>query len=354
MPDEFEAAVAAAIDGTSIEIFDSAFGQEESVHDETGDRSMEDMGDGLEGQHEVEDDDDDESEDEQPEETEESEAEESEEVEAQPKPDTEPAPKEPVGRPPAARLRQEAERARAAEAERDALKARLAETETSSRKELDEVKAQMHQLAQLLNQQQRQTEKPAQKADEPKPLPDLFEDPKGFVEHLTSQMRSELQQRDVNAANERLQQSMEDARERHGQVFDDAWKAVNALNPNNPQDRATVQSIYAARNQGEALVKWHQRNQTLARVGNDPAAFEERVRKETRDALMKDLDFRKSLIAEMTAEAGNDGTGRPNTTVRLPRNLNSARGNSRDLVDTSMFDDSQEGIFNSAFTPRSP
>ncbi|MBV8474082.1 MAG: hypothetical protein JO107_14785, partial [Hyphomicrobiales bacterium] len=49
-----------AIIGTEKEIFGDAFGQEEVTLDESGDRSLEAMGSGLEGQHEPDDEEEDE------------------------------------------------------------------------------------------------------------------------------------------------------------------------------------------------------------------------------------------------------------------------------------------------------
>ena len=52
---------------------------------------------------------------------------------------------------------------------------------------------------------------------------------------------------------------------------------------------------------------WHHNQETLREVGNDPAKFKEGIAKATRESLMKDPEFRKQLIAELRAEAGDDG-----------------------------------------------
>ena len=131
-----------------------------------------------------------------------------------------------------------------------------------------------------------------------------------------------------------------------------ANEAVNKLNPQNPDDRVTVQRIWQSPNPGEALVTWHRNQETLREVGNDPAAFKERIAKETRESLVKDPEFRKQLLADLRKEAGasDDGNGKPKSEFKLPRSLNGALGGtSRETVAASESDDSQNGIFESAW-----
>src|SRR5215475_7400414 len=107
------------ITATEKEIFDSGMrgqdAEDGGPEDPSGDRSLEQMGEGLEGQHEP---DEDESE---------SEDEEGEEQEAEPEAEPETKPDELQGRVPSVRLREQTERARRAE---DQLKALQAERET--------------------------------------------------------------------------------------------------------------------------------------------------------------------------------------------------------------------------------
>jgi hypothetical protein len=122
-----------AIIGTEKEIFGDAFGKEELTQDETGDRSVEAMGEGLEGQHEPDDGDGDgenTGEQQEPSTTEQTGDEETPEAKAErEKAEAEALAAEPTheaqGRVPSGRLREEAEKTRAAQAERDALKAQL-------------------------------------------------------------------------------------------------------------------------------------------------------------------------------------------------------------------------------------
>lgn len=356
-----EAALAAqldnAVDATSQEIYASAWGDDEPVLDETGDRSIEGMGEGLEGQTEVEDEDAEAEEGE----GEESEAEgddngkdgeagkEGEGDDAATKAAAEKlAAEKPEGRIPPGRLRQESERARVAETERDTLKAQVETERANSRKEIDELKAKFDGVLAAL-QRQPVASKPVEAKVET--VPDLFEDPQGFVAHLTKGFESKLEQRDQRMESLRVDMSMQTAAGRHGEGFAKAYEAVTKLNPQNPDDQVTVRRIWASPNPGEALVTWHRNQETLREVGGDPGKFKERIAKETRETLMKDPEFRKQLIAELRGEAGDDGNGRPkNTVVRLPPSLNGARGGtSRETVDASAGDDSQQAIFDAAW-----
>lgn len=351
-----EEVVSSMIDDTNNEIFGSAFGKEESVEDETGDTSIEAMGDGLEGQIEAED----EEAEGEADETGDGESEEAQNDEGEAEADTEGEDKtgekpgevraEPEGRVPPGRLREATERARTAEAERDAIKAQLETVKTESAQQVASLKAQFDAVLAAL--------KPAGETkpngqDAPKP-PDveslLFENPKGFIEELKKELIAPVLQ---TMQNNRVETSMKLAHAKHGDKFVKAMDALGRLNPQSMEDRETVQRIYNSPDQGEALVEWHGRNETLREVGPDPAAFKDRIAKETRETLMKDPEFRKQIIADLRAEAEDDGTGRPNTTVRLPRSLARANGGTpHETVDRSLGDGSMQAIFDSAFAGR--
>jgi hypothetical protein len=358
-------AISTAIIETEREIAGDAWDQEETERDDSG-TALESMGEGLEGQHEADDDEDADGED--AEGTEESDAEgEADDAQADAavaaaataaakdgkgEQAPEPKPGQTEGRVPSGKLREVAERARAAEAERDRLKTELetAKAQGAPRSELDALKSQVSTLTQLL-QGQRQ---PPQATEAPKAevVPDIFEDPKGFVEHLTKGFTAEISKRDTQLAATRVENSMAIAHAFHKDTFEKAFDAINKLNPQNPDDRATVQKIYSSPNPGEALVGWHKRSQTLARVGDDPDAFVANVQRETREALIKDPEFRKQLIAELRGEAQAGGTdGQPRTENRLPRSLARAGGSNlgADRPDPHARDDSEQSVADHAW-----
>jgi len=346
MARESDDPISAAIIATEREIAGDAWGNEETdALDATGDRSLEEQGEGLEGQHEA--DGDEVTEGEDAEGDEESDGEEGDGTK-KPEPEVEPkrAVEEPQGRVPPARLREATERARAAETERDTLKAAFERSQAESKAQLDLVKREIAALKTAPRTETKVAEPP-----KPEVIPDIFEDPKGFAEHLQKGFRAELSARDAQLANLRVENSMAIAHGLHKETFEKAWSAVNALNPTDPDARATVQRIYASPNPGEALVNWHRRETTRAEVGDDVVAYRERVAKETRESLLKDPEFRKALLADMRGEAANGDDGRPRTTTRLPKSLNGAQGSNvgTGRVDATAGDGSDQSIADSAW-----
>jgi hypothetical protein len=323
-----------AIIGTEREVFGDAFDKEELTLDETGDRSIEAMGEGLEGQREPEDED-----EEADEELEASETNEGEEK-------TEEAVHEAQGRVPSGRLREEAEKTRAAQAERDALKAQLEAEKTASQRAIAELNAKFEGFT----ASQRQPAQPAQ----PKPeeaTPDLFEDPTAFVNHLQKGFDSKLAAINQQIKDQRINISMELSRTRHGEAFDAAFGALKSLDANNPDNRQLVQRLIDAPNPGEAVVTWHRRNEAIREVGDDPTAYKAKIAEDTRKALMADPEFRKQLVAELRGEAMTGDNGKPRTTVKLPASLNRAGGgNTRAPSDLEIYDGSESATFSSAWT----
>lgn len=380
-------AIGEAIAETERDLFAEALDKDEAVLDETGDRSQEDMGDGLEGQVDDADagDDDDDAEtdeDDADDSDEDGEGEDDEDAEddqprdakgkfAKKGAETDPDNKgkgnaddkavadgkgqkgaasdeddgEPRGRVAPFRLREQTARAKAAETERDAIKAEREAERAAWAKESAELRTRLDGILVAMRQ-------PAPKPQEPeKPVtpPDFFENPQGFFDHLTGQFTSKIDQLQQGFVQQRVEDSMATAHETHGKLFEEAYSAVTALNQSNPVDVATVQRIWGARNPGQALVNWHREQQTLREVGNDPKAYQERIRSETREALMKDPEFRKELLASLRADAeGGDG-GRPRNQTRLPKSLNGAAGGRSANLDSLVRDDSDRGTFAAAF-----
>lgn len=339
-----------AMAATENEIFGEAFGKEEMVLDESGDRSVEEMGEGLEGQHEPEGDDEDEgsgSEAEGEEEDAEAEAETVAEATTKPKEPVVEPPVQHEGRVPAGRLREQTEKVKAAAAERDALKAEREAEKLAHRKEIEALNAKVDTFLTVLQRQQ--PAQPVAKVETPE-VPDLFEDPKAFLEHLNKGFEAKLQERDRRIEDMRIETSMQSAHARHGEAFPLAYQALVNLDRSNPDNLQTGQRILAAPNPGEALMQWHRRNEAFRRVGENPEKYEESIREKARNDLMKDPDFRKQLLADLQAEAATGDHGTPRTITRLPKSLNGASGNNSGRGDASYGDDSDSSVFNSAFT----
>jgi hypothetical protein len=346
-----------AIIGTEREIAASAFDREEDPPSD-GDRSLESMGTGLEGQHEPEDEDeaDKEPDADEPDDGTDDDAHPKDEpenpdaVEAKDKPsepDKEPDKTEPQGRVPAGRLREEAERARAAIAERDTLKAERDAERAANVRAVAELNAKLEGVLAAMQKAQQPTAPPAEKPKDP----ELFEDPVAYANSIKWDVKSEIaafkremRDREVNA-------SLEAARTRHGQVFEDAFGALKGLDFRNPDNAALLKRMEAAPNPGETVVSWHKRNQAIRTVGDDIAAYNARIAKETREALAADPEFRKELIASLRGDAETGDNGRPRTAVRLPGSLARAPGsNSRTPNDLEIYDGSESAIAASAWS----
>lgn len=194
---------------------------------------------------------------------------------------------------PPERLRAEADARRTAEAEREAARA-----------ELRELRARIEAQERF----QRQPQQPQQQQPQG---PDMFADPDGWANAQRQQIRNEFRTEMVNA-------SFADAAEQHGGKFDEAWKSINSLNPQNPADLATAQSIWNAPNPGRALMKWHDQQSLLREIGTDPAAYRQKLR----DELINDPEFRQQMISG----ARQDAVSNRRTNVQLPPSLNGASG----------------------------
>jgi hypothetical protein len=270
----------AAIEETEQEVFDDALG---NVPDEnTGDTSLEEM-------------DDQELDADEPEEEAEEAAAEDETQDAGEEPEVQDVrgeQQERRGSIPSSRLKQEADARRTAEAERDTLRAQMGE-----------LQARMQLL-------ERNGPRQPQQQQEPPPAPDMFADPEGWARHREAQIiqRMEAQQ---------VERSLQAARAENTEQFDRAYNAL--AQANDPHALAQIRSSY---NPGRALIDWHNRQQLLSDVGNDPAAYRERVRQE----LMADPAIRQQILSGMREDAQRgDGSG-PRTRTRLPASLNGASG----------------------------
>jgi hypothetical protein len=343
-----EDAISNAIVETEREIAGAAWGEEDTELDASGDRSLEDMGEGLEGQHEPEDAEDPEADEAEGEDESEEEAEPV--VAAKPEPGKDGKGEQQPGKPeahvPSGKLREANEAKRVAEAERDALKAELAKA-GDTRSLADKLDMALREIAALKSAPR--TEPKA--ADPPKAevVPDMFEDPDGFVSNLRKGFQTELSKVVDVVRQQGVATSFQLAHVKHGDAFPAAMEALQQLNASNPEEKAIVQRIYNSSNPGESAVSWYKRNQTLARVGDDPAKFEEGIRKAEREALMKDPEFRKQLLAEMRGDAARGEDGQPRTITRLPKSLNGVSGSNLGADRASAHDGSDQAVADSAW-----
>lgn len=337
-----------AVIETNREIAAEAWDQEHVELDHTGDRTPESMGDGLEGQIEDEEVEETETEEVEAEAAESEEAEEK--LEAKPEGEKPAVEAKPEGRIPSGVLREQKAKAAAEksalEKERDDLKAQLETSNTNSRAEVKALSDRLDGVLAVLRQQQAPKTEAKPEAEV---VPDIFENPQGFVEHLNKQWETRLNGVVAQVQKDRVASSFADAHGRHGEAFPKAMEAITAMNTNDPVAQTIVRNIWGSPNPGEALVAWHKRNETLREVGNDPVKYREKVEADARAKLIADPEFRKQIIADLQAEANGGSNGKPNTITRLPKSLNGAPGGSRAGPASDDFDGSAQAVAESAW-----
>jgi hypothetical protein len=342
--------IKAAMRATDREIFGEAFGNDEPVLDETGDRSLEEMGTGLEGQIEPDEDEEPEAEEtgEEIEAKEGDEGKKAEEEAAAAKAEAEAKADEPKGRVPAGRLREETKRAQAAEAALAEAKGKIAEAEVARKKDIDALTARFDGVLAALNKQQPIVTPP--KADEKTAgLPDLFEDPKAFADYVANAPKAQIEQMRSQMDQQRVEFSLNLAHQKHGDAFTKAFETVTKLDPYVQENKELVQRMWKSPNPGEALVQWNKRNEALREVGDDPSAYKAKIVEDTRKSLASDPEFRKQLLESLREEAATGDEGRPRNLTRLPASLNRASGGNHLRSDGADRDDSNAAIFDSVF-----
>ncbi len=348
-----------AVANTESEIFRSAMDMSEPDEAEEGDRSAEEMGEGLEGQHEASLAEDESDEAEGKEGDAEADTDGEEEPEAkEPKADTKPeAQRDDKGQfVPRSRLKEETDKRREVEDGRKADQDRHAAEIAALNRRLDDMLARPAQPAPV-----------AAKVDPAAPVvkPDMFTDPDKYEQWVLDQARTNAAQEMGKVVTERfVTASMADAHETHGDEFVKAYENLTGINPvtqqvvrqidrTDPVRMGEINRIISAPNPGRALMKWQGQQATLARVGSDPAKFEESIRNETREALMKDPEFRKQILADLKSEAASADNGRPRTVTRFPKSLTDVSGGqSAQLRNPSDYDDSEAGAFEGVWDDR--
>lgn len=334
---EFALDVNAAVANTEDEIFSDAMGDEPLEND--GDTSLEEMGEGLEGD-DLEEGDEAEETEAEPEgdgdEATEEEAEAAEGEEATPE-----TPRDQQGRfedrrgaVPSGVLREANEKRRAAE-EREAAKDR----------QLAEMRGRLDELSIRVNAPpkpaavQTKTEKP-----------DMFAEPEKYEQWLQEQAdkRAEAKINERFGAFEQRQQQERETRlnenlslaanGERGFEFQAAYRAVTSLDPKVPQNRALVQRLINSPDQGKAFLDW----------------FEDNGAEEFRESIAQQLGLvpgRRAPAQNGQRQQPRQQSQTPRHEVRLPPSLNTARGGQRQQVqDPEMMDDTDNSVF--AFATR--
>lgn len=139
-------------------------------------------------------------------------------------------------------------------------------------KELAEQRQQFNQMQQWLIAQQQ--------AQQPRPqAPDFWEAPENAIDY---RVRQEVEPIKGLLAKQREEFSMLQAVDKYGQeTVDAAFSDIRQKLATDPAGTAAdYQRIMASPHPYGALVDWHKRQQALAEIGSDPAAYKEKLKAE--------------------------------------------------------------------------
>lgn len=126
-----------------------------------------------------------------------------------------------------------------------------------------------------LEAQQRQWQQQQRRAEPPK-VPDALDDPQGFQSFLMNQQLATIDQHEAQIS-ERF------ARKEYGSEVVDAALAA-------AQQQGVVGHFTTGIDRWERMAKWHQAQQVMAEIGDDPVAYRERVRAESEEQARAKLE----------------------------------------------------------------
>lgn len=215
--------------------------------------------------------------------------------------------------------------------------AALAASRQKAREKEQEAEQLRTQLAELrgqvdvLTRQTRQVHQPAPKIEEQKPTPEIWEDPNGFVQAALNPVQKAMQEQMLAFAKDvAVMRHTEEKVTAAEQAFMQAAQ-------NRTLDPADFDRVIGAKNRYSACVDWHQRQQTLSTVGNDPNAWlEAEIEKRLADPAHqgKFLERIQATAAQNTNRS-NPVTNLPPSLTRLPSGGNAP--GSTDMSDAGLF-----------------
>ena len=209
---------------------------------------------------------------------------------------------------PAQRLKAEADKRREAEANAEAL-----------RREIAELRG-MVQASRTPEPQPHKEQAPAS----------IWDDPDAFLQSQLSPFQQQMQE-----MRETLWETQ--ATSVHGaEKLAAAKEAAGALN-GTPEGRALYQHITASGNPFDNLVKWHQQQQVVSRIGNDPDAWlQAEIEKKMNDpAFLAQAMERARASATSNVNRQSPTTNLPPSLSRIPTGGNAAADN--DMSDGAIF-----------------
>jgi len=130
--------------------------------------------------------------------------------------------------------------------------------------------------------------------------PDMFQDPDAYQAFVSQQVQAQV-------SNVTAEMSERFARLQHGDDFiSEAFEAAKA--------KGVVDGFRGRKDPWGDLARWHKSQKALAEIGDDPAAFRERVKQEIRNELQAEM----AVQSVKTIPAGPSLAGQPNLSARNP------------------------------------
>lgn len=162
--------------------------------------------------------------------------------------------------------------------------------------EAREAKRRADELERRFQEMERQRQMQSQ------PAPDPIDDPKGYTGYLEQQFQTRLLSERLNMSEMMARQSAGD------EAVDAALTAIQSAADPSLRDR-----ILQARNPYGELLNWHKRQQAMAEIGDDPAAWREREIER----------LKQELLAEMNDQP--ESQAQPQPSAPRPVNMSKAR-----------------------------
>lgn len=199
--------------------------------------------------------------------------------------------------------------------------------------EADQLRTQLAELRGQVDVLTRQTRQPqvAPKVEEAKPTPEIWEDPNGFVQAALSPVQQAIQKQMLAFAKDvAIMRHTEEKVTAAEQAFMQAAQS-RTLDP------ADYDRVLGSQNRYSACVEWHQRQQTLSTVGNDPNAWlEAEIEKRLADPAHQGKFLERiQATASQNATRSNPNVKLPPSLTRLPAGGNAAA--EADMSDAGLF-----------------
>lgn len=107
--------------------------------------------------------------------------------------------------------------------------------------------------------------------------PDPVQDPEGYHRFVADGVRQQIQSEIGGFRSQQVEASMQSALFQHGEEFQRAYQAVSSeINGNG--NAGLREALRASPNPGLAIIHWHRQQEALREIGNDPAAYRERLK----------------------------------------------------------------------------